>query len=82
MHPVATDYRGWMDLILHKIVASLTVRNKTVLVHVPLKTRRVIHNSAKNEMLITLSNSAAMMTTEVVPSPTSRSWSSANSTRT
>jgi hypothetical protein len=22
-HPIATDYRGWMDLILHKIIASL-----------------------------------------------------------
>lgn len=36
----------------------------------------------RHELRRTLSNSAAIITTEVVPSPTSLSWSSANSTST
>ena len=29
-HPIATDYRGWMDLILHKIIASLKQNSASV----------------------------------------------------
>ena len=29
-HPVATDYRGWMDVILHKIIASLKQNSVSV----------------------------------------------------
>lgn len=74
-HPVATDNRCRMDFVSHKIIAPLVKRKKECHKCIFRMVGKYIGKKRLTRKLhfITFSNSAAIITTDVVPSPTSLS---------
>ena len=75
-YSVSTNDRGWMNLIPHQIICSLyKMRYVDQIFQIYVQQTNWVSSSSarKNWFTLTFNSSAATITTEVVPSPTSLS---------